>query len=378
MSRKKVAITILVIALVTIAGCMGGTGGNTTTTTTTTDAGDESNTSTQTDSEKTTSKPTLSSINLPGGVSTDSVTESKLLQAHADSLANSSYKSTISVAITSGVETDNPATFEQKHKIVGNIPEQKVKATTKRDDELARAKYIGSNAVYTKVFNQDGEDSYSVTERAPQTSELTGEFLYGVYLKGVDFQPDQVVMKDGELVIRLQAVGFDDRSLVKENLKATSAENVTGTALVKPSGRILSLDLGFEFKPEEGDGTNRLSVSTSTTSTKGDIMKPAWTQNAEDKSMSVDVQLTEDGYISISPQDAKLPKGTTIHFYLESTGQSKVTLDSAVDAGGTVYLYVKGGSGHLTISPPSDFTAVEQFSLAAVGPDGSELFRANG
>jgi hypothetical protein len=377
MSRKQVALTLAVVALIGIAGCMGGSSGTTTTTTTDTTT-TETTTQTATPTTTTTTTTSLSSVSLPEGVSESSVSESTLLRTHTQSLQGISYKSDVTVQIISAVEAENPDVLSQSSEVRANLQNQEAVATTSFDGETRRIKYMGEGTVFTKATPKDGSASYSVSDRSLSPSELTGVYHFEKYFKGLQFKPEETVTMDGKTLIKLRVTGYEDKQFLSEQLKASSMSQPSGTALVTTDGRFKSLDFEIPFSPKKSDTKSKASVSVSTTAEDVAISEPSWTAQAAEQSVDVEVDVHEQTYLSISPQNGKLPKGSTFHFYTESTGNQKVTLDTTVESGDTLYLYVKNGGVKVSTSTPSDGAEISSYSMVAVAPDGTELFRSNG
>lgn len=373
MVRTKVLLTIGVVALVTIAGCMGGSGGNTATTT----VDEQTEPATTTEAQQTTQSNGLSSVELPAGVSQDSVAEGELLEAHQKSLQDSIYKSTVEFAIISGVNTENPTKFQQTHKIRGDTENGRLKSTGTRNGEPSQSRFYGNGSFYTRAMGESGA-SYTIADRSPRPSELSGSYLYKNYFQALDVEPVEADTENGDTVIKLEVTGFSDRDQLKSDLKASSVSNLTGSMTVEPSGRVTNMEFSLNFSPEEGESTGRLEVSSTTESAESlDITKPVWTADAEEKSISVDAKLTDDGVVKITPKEEPIPEGSTIYAYFQATGQSELSVDSTVEAGESFYLYVDGDSAAMSTSKPGNFDAADGFSIATVGPQGSELFRAS-
>jgi hypothetical protein len=373
-----VALTLAVVALVGIAGCIGGSGGSGTTTTTTTTTATTSSHATTTQKTTTTGTPTLSSISLPEGITESKVAESTLLKAHSGSLSGLTFTNNVQVDLISAVNTDNPSALSQSFTARADLPNNQALVVSGVDGKTRRAKYMDGGQVFSKTIAKNGETSYSVIDRKLRESELTGDYLYDKYLKALNLKPVETVSESGQTLIKLKVDGYSDKDLIASRLKASSVKAPTGTALVTRSGRIHSLSFSIPFSTKSSDTLNKLSVSATLKTQDVSVSKPSWTDKATEQSVTVDVSIVDKTAVAMTPQNAKIPKGTTLFVSTEATGESRLKVQSTVKSGETLYLYVENGAVKLSTSKPSSGETIESYSMVAVAPDGSELFRANG
>ena len=373
---RKVALTLLVAVLVALAGC----GGNVNQTTTaspndTTTASPGGGTSTPT--ETTTGPKTLSSITLPKGISQSSVEETQLLATHKGALKASSFTENIRVAIATSVNLNDPRVTASTHTARVNPSNGKALVLSRSGDSQSKTMYSSGSTTYIKT-TQDGNTRYAAFSRMLSANEIVAPFLVKSYLEAAAYTPQKVVTKNGQTLIQLRVTGLENPQIIRDQMKAESVSNATGTALVDTTGRIHNLDLTIQFTSKQADVTNEIRVSMNLKNLGStSIEKPLWVSQAKKTSLTTDVSIVNGQYVKVTPTNGQLKAGTEFYAFLKGQGDSKVTLSQEVASGESVYIYAQGGEIKLSTTEPSSTQKIGGYSLVAVRPNGNELFRSS-
>lgn len=155
-------------------------------------------------------------------------------------------------------------------------------------DILMRAERTGSRTVSQTVWTNGSvavrrvtRNEDSVYQRIPPREVqrgATGRIIIEQILAAGDFQPDEVITREGTQLVVLRA----DRSTgnAASALGVQSVSSLTGTVLVDADGRVHSMSVEFTYTNDQGvevhqSLTQRLSGVGSTT-----VERPSWVSDA--------------------------------------------------------------------------------------------------
>lgn len=244
---KRIVASVLVAALLALAGCVGslpGTG------------------------------PTLDDVEYPNGVSDGGVNATALVDAHEAGLENRSF--TLEMTLTGASENES-----QSYAVRNAVSADRSRMLAHTNTSTGTTDvYFTADRVYQRSV-LDGRTSYDVrerTSRAPQAAPgpLTGVRFLRQYLSTANFTPTGVTVDDGTTLIVLTA---DTASLVNNSM--TNVTRFDARVLVDERGVVHRATLDYAAVSADGE-----TISGSTTLRVTDIgettvTEPDWLDEAE-------------------------------------------------------------------------------------------------
>lgn len=247
------------------------------------------------------------------------------------------------------------------------------KSTTRVEDGAALQTRNSTMSQKTTWINQSGrfsrteeggDVSYSKSDQSFYSEGVLRVFQYEAYLEAGNFQPTDVVSRDGELLIKVEADEISNLKPLQETFSIEEMKQFDATAIVTQDGVIQSLriDQTYVRDGRTTDETVTLNVSAIDETS---IERPSWVQKAAQQGVSVDVTAPDDGqYVAITHTGgATVESGATVFLYLSDSDEDyQGRISSSFAEGDTIYVYVKNGGLQVTRSEPASDTSTNTLS----------------
>ncbi|MCT9095753.1 hypothetical protein [Haloarchaeobius sp. HME9146] len=283
--------SVAVVALVVLAGCIGGLG-----------AVDSTGASTP---------------DYAPGVADDGITDpTELLAAHEEILAGIGYELTFALEYESGDDTMR----QSKQVDVGTDGKFSVdEQSTYGDQTVTRALFSDGTVAYERD-DFTGETTYSGYDAAIAYGELTGSEILETFLSAVSYEASET-QRDGQTVTLLQAdsVSADPFGFGEET-------TVTSTIVVDAEGLVQSLDA--TVTNTAGEEAKSVTVTYAVTPAAPTVTEPNWVSENRDEMTIADLEYAIKGdavKITHAGGDT-LPEGTEVTLVVQqSEGEVIVT-----------------------------------------------------
>ncbi|GAA0655573.1 DUF7537 family lipoprotein [Salarchaeum japonicum] len=359
---RRLLVTVLLAALVALAGC-GGSG-----TTTTAPTTDETTAATTTQESVSDFPPGASASGLTNASASGLTNASALIEAHIDALNDTAYAFELDATNTGG-DTETRTRFA---------------GATDGDDTVFRQNTTGSalelyaSGDYALQRQSSGDTTrYQVLQgpiAAQQASSMTTvqQLVLATYLGAGDYAVTGTTTSDGTEYVELRATGVNESSSTAENVESFEA-----TLLVTQDGRI-----------DEFTGTVRANQSGTTTTTEfsygvtdvgsADPSAPAWAADIPQVTASV-----ADGgnALVVENTGGSAVAANTSLTLMTDAGYADVTFAAELAPGETAYVAATEGDGGLTATVTRDAPADGGFDFASAnrvvltGQAGSVVFQ---
>jgi hypothetical protein len=342
---RHVLFAVGVIALVALAGCSTSTSG--------TPAGTATAESPAPATAETETPSPMGTVNYsvaPPGVNESGVDVATLAQSHFELLRNHSY----TVAVTQQTSSSTRAQLQQRTVRVDN---RTVGVT--RDTSRAPATVEGwtdGTVTVQKYSLEDGNETrYQHNESRINVRRQSGQqFLVGA-LGMTNFTATGTTVRDGQPITRLRSTG---------PLRARASQRLFGSRLnvtrytsritATQDGAIVNMTVhaGLSAGGQALNVTWRYGVSDIDTTT---VPRPDWTETARQQATQLNATLGGNRtYLAVTHEGgAAVPANAIMQWQTSPRSRpQRAQLQSAIEAGDTVYLSVRNDSLRLTTSPP--------------------------
>ncbi|UWG46962.1 Uncharacterized protein HSRCO_0667 [Halanaeroarchaeum sp. HSR-CO] len=326
---------------------------------------DDADEPTETTTETTTTAPTtepapsLEDLELPMGVSEESVS-ANLLAVHERAVADVS-------------QTIDVTRLEH-----GDLLER----TVRYEDGRFLQTEVGRGP-QQDIWNEDGEgyirvaggETYFQGPQEASLAELSRLHRMEDQLRAGDYQPVEAVEEDGQTLIVAEATEATLTDRLAHQYE--SIESYTGRLTFTPEGRIAEFDVEFEYvDPERGSGmtewTFRVHSVGETT-----VAAPDWVSIAREDGFDFDVAPGEDGSfvrVDVSGGDGGTHPNLHVSYGMAGRRRGSAGLDRSLTDGDTLYLgFDENDESVVTVNEPpeavQDVSGPVDVSLYVNGPE---------
>lgn len=254
-SRRRVAVSIALVALVALAGCTSGSLGEV--------LGDDSE------------AKSLDAISLPDGASGEAVENgTALANAHADQLADRGYEVEVSATYASGSEAGNVSFVVRRDAQTGELYQRSIRMSG--DSEQRTVAYANESATYQKQGTED--PSYHVTTDQTSDDEAVNAVVRaaGDLVRLGNWSDPRVVSVDGATLVEYDLTGV---SSDVEFVETDSVTNASGSLLVDEAGVVHSVTVDLTRAPNASTSDARYEYRVTAL---GDVavQQPDWVSEA--------------------------------------------------------------------------------------------------
>lgn len=277
-SRRSVAITIVIVALVAVAGCTSGM------------LEDPSDTNEDPSGTDSSTNKTLDDISFPDGANDESVENgSALAAAHTSALSETGYAVEVSALLSSGQESENSTYVVRRDAETGELYQRVVRESG--GNEQRRFAYANETATYQKR----GADSpsYQVNGDTTSDDQATNNVVNVVetLVPAGNWTDPSVVSMDGQTLVEYDLDGVSSDA---QFFQPDTVTNASGSLLVDQQGVVHRVTLNVT---QERDGTTSETDIDYRVTKLGDVAveKPDWVSTAaaeQDESPKISSRVT--------------------------------------------------------------------------------------
>jgi flagellin FlaA/flagellin FlaB len=262
-SRQSVAITIVIAALVAVAGCTSGM------------LEDPSGTNEDPSGTDSSTNKTLDDLSLPDGTSEEAVENgSALAAAHTSALSETGYTVEVTALLSSGQESENSTYVVRRDTETGELYQRVVQESG--GDEQRRFAYANATATYEKRGTDS--PSYDVNRDTTSDDQATNNVVNAVetLVPAGNWTDPSVVSVDGQTLVEYDFAGIPSDA---EFFQPETVTNASGSLLVDQQGVVHRVTLNVT---QERDGTVSETDIDYRVAELGDVSveKPDWVSTA--------------------------------------------------------------------------------------------------
>jgi len=276
---RRVHFVLLVVAVVALAGCSGGSPGATTTGAVGTDASSETTPADGSDQALQTSDEAIESFSYPEGASPDGIEDlDTLLNEHSDALSGSSFTLNGSTTLSAGMD-DEYDSAPIDYVVEYDAADNEVLTALTGGESGTLTSYSDGSTKYFRVENESGtelgtaEPGDRIAEGAP--GNVTGEGVLRTVLERGNFEATGVMTRDGT-----ELVQYNLTELTTDQDLDVGERTFEGYLLVDSDGVIHEADISVTVESESGFTFTDESHVEFTDIGNTTVEEPSWTSNA--------------------------------------------------------------------------------------------------
>jgi hypothetical protein len=270
---------ILVVAVVALAGCSGGSPGATTTGAAGTDASSEATPADGSEQALQTSDEAIESFSYPEGASPDGIEDlDTLLTEHSDALSGSSF--TLNGSTTLSASTDAESDSAPINYIVEYDAADNEALTTLTGGERGTlTAYSDGSTKYFRIENESGTE-YGTADPGDRIADtgpgnVTGEGVLRAILERGTFEATGVLTRDGTELVR-----YNLTELTTDQDIDVGERTFEGSLLIDSDGVIHEADISVSVESESGFTFADESHVEFTDIGNTTVEEPSWTSDA--------------------------------------------------------------------------------------------------
>jgi hypothetical protein len=348
----RIALSVSLLALLTLAGCSGAPGQYSPVATDTVTTTPENATG------ATVSPTTNASIDYeqaPPGVNESGVNTLALLSPHFEQLRNNSHTITIRTTHQRGERSVTQGKVVQVDGSTARV------ATTYSTSPVRSLAWSNGTTTARRdtAAGTEGLSRYTFDSRQIQLRQASGQRRVIGFLSATNFTAVDSTVESGTTLTALESVGTPGNRTARELFRTTDVSGYTVRVVVTEAGLITGIEVNATVGPARRAvaWTERYTVSEVGSTTVG---RPAWIETAKQEATQLDATLSENAsYLRVEHRGgAAIAEDAMVQWTTNPRRQPRTAaLGIAVESGDTIYASVANGSIQFSRERPAKETS---------------------
>ncbi|WP_327051737.1 DUF7537 family lipoprotein [Halomicrococcus gelatinilyticus] len=294
-SRRRIAISIVLVALVAVAGCTSGPSGDS--------SGTDSPATNGTTATTTTTK-TLDDLSFPDGATDEGVENGSALAAtHVERLSDTGYEVEVTASYSAESESGTSTYVVRRDAETGEMYQRTARKSN--GDERGEFAYANDTATYTKRGTDDPSWDVNTRRTSDDVADNNVVMAAESILPMGNWTDPSVVSADGQPFVEYELDGIAPEP---ELIDADTVTNASGTLLVDQQGVVHRLTLTIA---QERDGTESQTNYEYHVKKTGDVTveQPDWVSTAIEET-ETEEETTDSSRVQIVSGFGSVSDGT--------------------------------------------------------------------